>query len=364
VKFLVLIYKELLQFLRNRGLLLFALYAFTLDIYLAATGIDLTLKNASFYALDRDLSGTSRELISKFPPYYFNFKGYLLEEPSVDRVLLDDRAVGVILIPEGFEKDLKEGKGAEVGLIVNGAEISASYLFAAYGERIIYSFITGKLLREGVGGIEVRPRILFNQNASSKVFMAYSELLTVITLFLLLLPAAAVVMEKERGNIEMLLVSPVRITTFTVAKALTMAAIVLSFTAFALFITVERAAGVPFHGREVDFLILTGAYAFTTTGLSLLIASISENMLQVSQLTILILIPILYLSGNWTPIEAMPEPFQWLSYLSPLKYYINGAMAVAVKGLSLAQVKGELLALIGEGALLFGLGNLFIRIKG
>ena len=363
MKFLILLYKELLQFMRNRGLLLFALYAFTLDIYLAATGIDLTLKNASFYAQDRDLSHASRELISKFPPHYFRFKGYLLEDGLIDRVLLDDRAVGVIVIPENFEKRLKEGKKTEVGVIVNGAEISSSYLFSAYAEKIIYGFLTGSLIEGIKGGLEVRPRIFFNQNASSRIFMAYSELLTVITLFLLLLPAAAVVIEKERGNIEMLLVSPVSTTTFTVAKALTMGALVLLFTAFALFVTVERVTGVPFHGRELDFLILTGAYAFTTTGLSLFIASISENMLQVSQLTILILIPILYLSGNWTPIEAMPRVFQWLSNLSPLKYYISGALAVAIKGVPLSQLRGELLALIVEGLALFGLGNLFIRIK-
>ena len=363
MKFLVLLYKEFLQFMRNRGLLLFTVYAFTLDIYLAAIGIDLTLKNASFYAQDRDHSFLSRELISKFPPYYFNFKGYLMDDDQIDEVLLDDRAIGVIEIPQKFEKNIKERKELEVGVLVNGAEISSSYLFSAYAEQIIYNFLTGNFLRGG-SWIEVRPRIFFNQNASSKVFMAYSELLTVITLFLLLLPAAAIVIEKERGNIEMLLVSPVPIEFFTTVKVIAMSVLVLIFTALALFFTVERLSGVPCHGSEVDFLILTAAYAFTTTGLSLFIASISENMLQVSQLTILIMVPILYLSGSWTPIESMPKALQWLSHLSPLKYYINGALAVAIKGLPLEQVKGALFALIGEGALLFGLGNLFIRIKG
>ncbi len=349
--------------MRNRGLLLFAIYAFTLDIYLAATGIDLTLKNASFYAQDRDLSFYSRELISKFPPHYFNFKGYLLDDKLINRVLLNDEAVGVVVIPPKFEKHLKEGKKVRVGVIVNGAEVSSSYLFSAYAQKIIYSFLTGEVLR-GIPlkgeRVEVRPRILYNQNASSKFFMAYSELLTMITLFLLLLPAAAVVIEKERGNIEMLLVSPVKSWVFTTAKAITMGALVLLFTSFALFITVEEVVGVPFHGKELDFLILTGAYCFTATGLSLLIASVSENMLQVSQLTILILIPILYLSGNWTPIEAMPKVFQWLSALSPLKYYINGAFSIAIKGMGLEEVLKNFIALLGEGTVFFTLGNLII----
>ena len=362
MKFLVLLYKEFLQFIRNRGLLLFTVYAFTLDIYLAATGIDLTLKNASFYAQDRDYSFLSRELISKFPPYYFNFKGYLMDDDQIDEVLLDDRAIGVIEIPQKFEKNIKEGKRLEVGVLVNGAEISSSYLFSAYAEQIIYSFLTGNFLRGG-SWIEVRPRIFFNQNASSKVFMAYSELLTVITLFLLLLPAAAIVIEKERGNIEMLLVSPVPIEFFTIVKVIAMSVLVLIFTALALFFTVERLSGVPFHGREVDFLILTAAYAFTTTGLSLFIASISENMLQVSQLTILIMVPILYLSGSWTPIESMPKVLQWLSVLSPLKYYINGALSIAIKGRSLWELRDQILALLILGGTLFTAGTFFLKKK-
>jgi len=360
MNFLILLYKEIVQFLRNRGLLLFAVYAFTLDIYLAATGIDLTLKNASFYAQDFDNSYTSRELLSKFPEPYFRFKGYLLSDESVEDVLLKDKAVGVIRIPFNFEKRLKKGDRTEVAVIVNGAEVSASYLFSAYATQIIYNFITGRFFKPP---IEVVPRIYFNQNASSKLFMAYSELLTVITLFLLLLPAAAVVLEKERGNVEMLTVSPLPNIVFMVAKSVAMGLIVLLFTAFALFFTVEKVVSVPFRGSEMDFLLLTLIYVFTASGLSMFIASLSENMLQVSQLTILLLIPILYLSGNWTPIEAMPKLLQWLSLLSPLKYYINGALAIAIKGVPLKELTSDIVALTLQGGALFALGNYFMVRK-
>ena len=352
-----LLYKEIVQFFRNRGLLLFAVYAFTLDIYLAATGIDLTLKNAPFYAQDYDLSYSSRELLSRFPPPYFNFKGYLLSDRAVEDALLKDRAVGVIKIPFNFEKRLKKGERTEVAVIVNGAEVSVSYLFSAYATQIIYNFITGSFFKPP---LKVVPRVYFNQNCSSKLFMAYSELLTVITLFLLLLPASAVVLEKERGNIEMLTVSPLPNTVFMIAKSVAMGLIVIAFTAFALFFTIERVISVPFRGSEIDFLLFTLLYVFTASGLSMFIASLSENMLQVSQLTILLLIPILYLSGNWTPIEAMPKLLQWLSVLSPLKYYIDGAFAIAIKGVPLKELTSDIVALALQGGALFALGNYFM----
>jgi ABC-2 type transport system permease protein len=358
VNWLVLLYKEVVQFLRNRGLLLFAVYAFTLDIYLAATGIDLTLKHASFYAQDLDFSHTSRELISKFPPYYFDFKGYLLSNSQVEKVLLDDRAVGVISVPPHFERRLLNREPTSVAVLVNGAELSASYLFSAYATKIILNFLTADFFKPKV---VVEPRVYFNQACSSRIFMAYSELLTMITLFLLLLPASAVVLEKERGNLEMVLVSPLKTEVFLAAKAFSMGLVVLFFTFVALYFTVGELVKVPFVGSRLDFLALTALYVFAATGLSMFIAAVSENMLQVSQLTILVLIPILYLSGNWTPIEAMPKLFQWLSVLSPLKYYIDGAFAVAIKGVPLLQLKRDLLLLFLQGLFLFGAGAFILR---
>jgi len=358
MRFLIFLYKEVVQFFRNRGLLLFAVYAFTLDIYLAATGIDLSLKNASFYVQDYDLSYYSRELVSRFPETVFKFRGYLFSDGDVERVLLEDKALGVLRIPKGFERELKKGGKTEIGLAVNGSEVAASYLFSAYATNIVYRFLFG--LFPFKPPITVETRIFFNQDASSKLFMAYSELLTVITLFLLLLPASAVVLEKERGNIEMLSVSPVPNFIFMFSKTFAMGILILSFTLFSLLFTVGRWVDVPFRGSLLDFLLLTAIYVFTASGLSMFIASVSRNMLQVSQLTILILIPILYLSGNWTPIETMPKVLQLLSLLSPLKYYIDGALSIAIKGMSLLQLYWDVLMLIFQGTVLFILGNFFM----
>lgn len=364
MKFLILIYKEIIQFLRNRGLLLFLIYSFTLDIYLAATGIELTLKNAKFYVQDFDFSPLSRELISSFPEPYFKFKGYILNNKDIETLLTEDKAVGVIRIPSHFEERIKEGKSEKVGVVVNGAEISTSYLFSAYAQEVIYNFLA-KLapmypsMESKI--IEAKTRIFFNQNASSKTFMAYSELITVITLFLLLLPASAVVMEKERGNIEMLMVSPVKTHTVLIVKAISMGILILLSSLFAISITIQHFCYVPFHGKTTDFAVLTAFYIFATVGLSLFIASLSRNMLQVSQLSVLILIPILYLSGNWSPIETMPKILQWLSNLSPLKFYIDGVYGIAVKGLTLQFLTKDLFFLSLQGLILFGLSNYLLK---
>ena len=358
--FFTLLYKELVQFLRNKGLLAFVIYAFSLDIYFAATGIDLSLKNGRFYVEDRDLSKTSRELICKFQPPTFNFQGYINDESQIEELLMENKALGVIRIPENFERDFERGR-AKVAVIVNGAEIASNYLFAGYSEQIIRNFAISKIssLKE-FPLVEARERVFFNPNGESRYFMGISELLTVITLFLIILPAAAIIREKERGNIEMIAVSPVPNYVFMLAKVVLMGLVILSITFLSIMLMIKGILNIPVKGNIFTFLMLTGIYVFTTSGLSMFIASVSENMLQVSQLSILALMPILYLSGSWTPIESMPEPLQYLSALSPLKYYMDGAFGIVLKGYSLKDLSTDMALLFTLGFLVFSAGSYFL----
>ena len=359
MRFLILLYKEFVVFLRNKGLLAFTLYAFTLDIYLAGVGISLTLRNARFYVEDLDLSKASRQLVSDFHKPYFNFKGYLLNDGDVPELLLNDEALGVIEVPFNFERDLKAGKPVNVGLIVNGAEIGSSYLFAAYANQIAYDFlIDNTQLRFPM--INPDARVYFNQDTSSKVFMSISELMTVITIFLVLLPASAVATEKEMGNIEMLNISPVSNLTFMFAKSISMGIVVLILTFFSVTLVIRGILNVPFNGSLFDFMVFTAIYSFAATGLSMFIAAVSKNMLQVTQLMVLILAPVLYLSGAWTPIESMPRFLRYLSYLSPLKYYIDGAFGIAIRGLGILDLKFDVASLLIMSIVLFIAGNAFM----
>ncbi|RLJ70307.1 ABC-2 type transport system permease protein [Hydrogenivirga caldilitoris] len=357
--FLFFLYKEVVQFLRNWGLLIFVTYAFTLDVYIAAVSMDVSLKNASFYVQDYDNSPLSRELVSKFREPFFSFKGYVLGEDEIDELLLEDRAIGVIRIPPKFEERFMEGKKVRIGILVNGSEASASNLFSGYSSRIISDFLIKELGFEEKP-LEVRRRFLFNQNADSTYFMGVSELLTVLTLLLVILPASAVIREKEMGNIEMVLISPFPTRLFFLTKSLAMTLVILIFTFLSLTVVIKGILGAPFRGSYATFLLITSVYAFATTGLGMFIASFARNMLQVIQLTMMTLMPMLYLSGTWSPIESMPKFFQYLSLLMPLRFYIESAFGIIFKGLGLSELYPNVIALLLIGGLLFVGGNFFI----
>lgn len=323
-RIVVLIIKELIQFFRDKGLLLFVIYLFTGDMYIAANGIDLTLKNAKFYVIDEDNSFLSRELISKFQKPTFEFSGYLSSVSMAEKYLFEDKCVGIIVIPEDFSKNIKNKTQTQIGIIVNGTETSTSYLFSGYVSVIISKFSienSFNIETKNLPIVNLRQRILYNNNMDSHIFMTITELFSVITLLILILPASAIIKEKENGNIEMLLVSPVNISEFMVAKVIAMNIIIILGVITTTIIIIKGVLKVPFNGSFILFILLTAIYVFTSSGISMFIASVASNMLQVSQITIMLLLPILYLSGSWAPIESMPYIFQKLTYLSPLKYY-------------------------------------------
>ncbi len=101
--------------------------------------------------------------------------------------------------------------------------------------------------------------------------------------------------------------------------------------------------------------IFTLVFIFTTSGFGLLIGAIAKNMLQASQLSVVILMPVLFLSGSWTPIEVMPGWMQPLTYLSPLKYYMDASYGISLKGIGLEYLWPELLGLTALGLILFAL---------
>ncbi|MGA1845868.1 ABC transporter permease [Deferribacter abyssi] len=363
MRFLFLIKKELLHFLRNKGLLVFVIYLFTGDIYIAANGIDLSLKNAKFYAVDYDMSFQSRELVSKMIKPWFDFKGYLINEKLADDFLISDKGVGVLVIPQDFSSGLKRGV-FNIAIYLNGADASTGYLFAGYASDIMVDYYLENLPRKKkLAKVFTESRILYNENTLTKNFLGLSELFSVITLLVLILPASSIIREKDEGNIEMILISPLSLKRLVVAKLIAMSIVILLGSFIAVNVVLKMGLSVPVRGSIGLFLLLTLGYIFTTMGLSLLIASISENMLQVSQLAILFLLPILFLSGSWTPYESMPLIFQKMTYLSPLKYYLDAGYAVILKGLGFKFVAFDILMMFFMGLPLFVIGTYFLMKK-
>lgn len=357
--------KEMLQLGRDIPLLLFLLYSFTLAVYISGAGITMQLSHASLLVHDGDHSVSSRELIHRFHLPYFRFDGEVQDSEEGMRRL--DRGTAMLLldIPPRFHEAFLAQEPVSLQLLVDTTNAPQGLSAAGYAARIVGSF-SADLAASRLGGssgirtslpvVTSAHRVWFNQEQNESWFNGISHVLRMITLFAVLLPAAALVREKERGTIEQLLVSPLTPLQIMLSKVTAMTIVILAATALSMATVLMPVFGVPIKGSAALFFALTALYSFTTAGLGLFAATVTKNQAQVGMVALLVVSPMLLLSGITTPFEAMPPWVQVLMALSPLRYYIDITYGILLKGAGLELLWDSTLAMAALGAALFGLG--------
>lgn len=361
----VLTVKELLQLSRDLALMFVIVYAFTLDIYIAGSGVSLQLNQAAVVVIDSDHSLASRELIYRFRPPYFRLDGEVADPATGLKLLDQGKAMALLDIPPNFQKHLLQGQPTAVQMQIDTSNAVLGTLAASYAGQIVGKYgLDAALARTGLTAeslnvmprIEDRHRVWYNPNQNDAWFFAIAELMTVITVLSIVLPAAATVREKERGTIEQLSVSPLTPIQILLPKVLSMMLVILLGTAVSVFLILDLAFDVPLKGSLPLFFTVTLVYVFSTAGLGLVAATLSSNLAQVGMLAILIMAPVILLSGVWTPPEAMPPGLRQAMYFSPLYYYIEMAYGILLKGAGLDILWDSLLGLASLGSLIFAFG--------
>lgn len=141
-----------------------------------------------------------------------------------------------------------------------------------------------------------------------------------------------------------------------VPKIVSMTAVILLGILVTIFVILKPCFGVPFRGSLGLFMGISALYVFTTAGLGLILASIAHNLTQVGMLAALIFVPMVFLSGAWTPPENMPVVLQAVSVVSPLHHYINASLGIMLRGNGLDLLWDSVLGIAIFGAVTFGIG--------
>jgi ABC-2 type transport system permease protein len=356
--------KEVLQLGRDLPLLLFLLYSFSLSVYISGIGITMQLRNADLLVHDGDHSLSSRELIHRFQPPYFRFKGEIADPREGLRQLDEGTAMVLLDIPPRFHEALAAGESTTVQLLIDTTNAPQGLSAASYALRIASQFgAEAGLGSLGLSGSQANMpmvmsahRVWFNPNQDETWFQSISHVLRMITVFAVLLPAVALVREKERGTVEQLLVSPLSPFQIMLSKVLAMTAVILICTAIAIYGVLRPVFHVPMKGSAWAFFLLTALHIFTTAGLGLVAATVARNQAQVGMMTLFVVGPMMLLSGLNSPYESMPGWVQTVMAFSPLRYYIDITYGVLLKGAGLDVLWKPVvtMALLGGG--LFGFG--------
>jgi ABC-2 type transport system permease protein len=369
-RILGLVRKEFAQIFRDRALVSILIWAFTAAIYTSGHGRAMEVTNVATAVYDMSRSPASREFLSHLQPPYFKFVTFLDREEDIARWLDSGKASIVVVIPPDFQRKVSGQGQAQIQVITDGtvampATVSVAYIAAISGN---YSV---SVLEERAGAVGFHPaqlptidervRVKFNANMESAWFASLLELLNMFTMVSLLLTAANMVREKEHGTLEQLLVSPLRPTEIFLAKIIPTILLVLGLSGFSFLLVLRPAFELPIRGNLLLFYSVAALYVFAMTSMGIAIAVVARNLAQAMMIMLLILQPMVLLSGAWNPPEAMIPWMRWLSLISPLRYFIDFGYGVILKGNGLNLVLVDIAGIVALGAALFSFSLWWFR---
>ncbi|MFQ5575360.1 MAG: ABC transporter permease [Anaerolineae bacterium] len=350
--------KEFIHIFRDpRSLIimfLIPLVQLTILGYAATTDIE-HLRTAVF---DADKSPQSRTLISAYAASnYFNIVEYVGTEDDI-RFLIDHGDVRAgFVIPAGYGRDIAAGKRADIAFFIDGSDPQvANTVFAA--SQSVGQAQTFKLLQQRLGvsdgdlpGIDVRPRVWYNPNMESSHFIIPGLMVVILYLFTALFTASSIVRERETGTIEQLIVTPIRPIELIIAK-------VFPYIFIAFFDVLEVLAigvfwfGVPINGSLSLLLGLSALFLVTALGVGIFISSVAGTQQEALLMTMGTMLPTIFLSGFFFPLEAMPAWLRVISYAVPARYALEIMRGIILKGVGIDILMEQVVAVIIFGVVI------------
>ncbi|MEM1342907.1 MAG: ABC transporter permease, partial [Pseudomonadota bacterium] len=326
--------KEMMSLRRDWVMLALLAWSFTLAPVMEATGVATSVNNASIAFADEDNSPLSRSLADAFfPP---EFQPVVQIAPGTGGAQMDaGRFLFVVSIPPGFERDLRAGRAPEIQVMIDATAMEQ----AGIGANYITSILSAEIRRFAVGAdladpepIDLVIRSAFNPNRDAVQFKSIVALIGQIMWLTTILTGAAMIREREHGTIEHLLAMPLSPFDIAAAKIWANAAVVLAAAALSLTFVLQGFLGVSIAGSKLLFLGGTALFLFTATALGVFLATLARSMAQFALLVMLMVLPMLMLSGGETPVESQPDWLQTVTLVLPSRHYMTLAQEVIYKG--------------------------------
>ncbi len=325
--FLSIFLKEIITFLRNWGLVIVVLYSFTLDVYIAGQGFEVKPRNVSVGYIDYSEGIISKKILSHLHKPEFKEPIRFNSQEELSKAIFNKEIIVGLVFDSDFEKDLLRKGNTQLNVLLDSTAAAQAFITLSYLQNIVLRFADINF------PIDIKIHKLFNQNADTKKFISFSEFLSVLTLLGVILSAVVFVREKENETWDIMLLMPVDSKLIILAKSLSQMVVAMIGTIICVGLVLFPVFDVPINGSFLAFILLTFVYLFSVSGIGLFIASVAKDLLQVAQLAVLIMMPMIFLSGAWTPIYSMHPAIQYLSYLSPLRYYIEGSISIFFRGI-------------------------------
>lgn len=349
--------KEFRQMLRDPRARRVLFVAPIVQLVVFGYAVNTDVRNAATMIVDHDQTAESRSLVSALTSSgYFR----IAESSQRPRDLVSALDAGNVLvgleIPEGFARDLEVGREADVQLLVDGSSANTANVALGYATQIVsrwgleHAPATAALAAAPRPGVDFRVRAWYNENLESRVYNVPAVIGTIVLLMTLLLTSLAVVREREIGTLEQLMVSPLRPIELIIGK--TLPSVFVGFVDLTVITAVSLLwFHIPFRGSALFLLVASVFYILTGLGLGLFISTVSNTQQEAFMAMFFFFLPAIMLSGFMFPIANMPRALQYLTYLDPLRYFLEIVRGVFLRGVGVSILWPQALILLGMGLL-------------
>lgn len=332
-------------------------YAATFEVHNVPTAV-----------LDLDHSQESRELVSRFySSPYFAVQRQLTDTREIGNLIERGDAMIALQINPGFAQKLRKGETAPLQVIVDATNSNSALIAAGYVNQIALGFardyqqdriyrISPQLV-EKMPNIQLEQRPWYNSDLRSRWFFVPGIVGSLTLVLVTTLTAFAVVREREIGTLEQIMVTPIRPAEFILGKT-------LPFFLIGLFdVSLIATLGtlwfqVPFRGSILVLLMGAVLFLLCMLGVGLLISTVSSTQQQAMVTSFFFIIPAITFSGFGFPISTMPQWLQYLTYLSPLRYFLVVLRGTYLKGIGLGILWPEMFAMAALGTTLLSIAIL------
>jgi ABC-2 type transport system permease protein len=360
---LAIIKKEFYQIRQDKRMFGISVMAPILQVFLLGYAATTDIKNSIMVVCDLDKTAESRAFVETFTTSNYFIPQYFVESPNTVASYVETAKANIALVvPKGFAKNLFSRERAQVQVLLDGTDANTSNILLGYATQIVNSYSRRVLAeyanvrgRMSVPQVVPEPRVWFNPDLKSSNFMVPGVVAMVLMIITMTLTSVSVVKEKEIGTLEQILVSPIKAYQFILGKLIPF--VIIGFADTLIVLSIARFwFKVPLAGSITLLLGLSAVFLLTTLGLGLFISTLAKSQGQAMMIAqFFFFMPFLFLSGFTFPISNMPEWIQYLTYLIPLRYFLEIVRGIFLKGADLSHLWTQAAALLAFGIIILTL---------
>lgn len=344
--------KELLVTLKDRRMRIMMVVPALLQGFLFGYAASYNLNNVPYAVVDESRSSASRSLLAHFAGSgCFQQVAVLPNSYGIGRLIDEERILLAVVIPGDFADIVSQGGTASVQVIADGRNSSVAGMSVSYVGKIVAEWNRQQRMAAGVaenrlpGIVSVESRTWFNPNQITRWIFSPALIVMIAFVQVLLLAGMSIAREREQGTFDQLMVTPLSSAEILLGKAVPPMLIGLVQSTI-LFLIACFWFQIPFAGSLLTLYLALIIFILSLIGLGLMISSISENMQQVMVYLLVLMIPMVLLSGLATPVINMPEVLQYATYIAPLRFAVDMVRRIYLEGAGVNDLWGDFIPML------------------